>query len=193
MLRRLYDRLMALAASRHAPLWLAAVAFAESSFFPAPPDLMLAPMVLARPDHAWRNAFICTAASVVGGMLGYAIGYFLGPLGQGLLSLLGQSNAMASFQAWYAEWGVWLILIKGLTPVPYKLVTIASGLAHFNFAVFIAASVATRGARFFLVALLLRLYGAPIQAFVEKRLTLVTTVIAVGIVAAVVGLKFLGH
>ncbi|HTK34617.1 MAG TPA: YqaA family protein [Caulobacteraceae bacterium] len=193
MLRRLYDRLMALAASRNAPLWLALVSFAESSFFPAPPDLMLAPMVLARPDRAWRNAAICTAASVLGGVLGYAIGYFAAPLGQSLLTLLGQSNAIASFQAWYAKWGVWLILIKGLTPIPYKLVTITSGVAHFNFAVFIAASVATRGARFFLVAGLLKAYGPPIQAFVEKRLTLVTSLVAVAIVVLLVGLKFLEH
>ena len=193
MLRKLYDRLMALAASRHAPLWLAAVSFAESSFFPAPPDLMLAPMVLARPDHAWRNAAICTAASVFGGMLGYAIGYFLGPAAQSLLSLLGQSRALAGFQELYAHVGLWVILIKGLTPIPYKLVTIASGLAHFSFPVFIIASVATRGVRFFLVAGLLKFYGPPIQAFVEKRLTLVTSAIALAVVVALVLLKLLEH
>jgi membrane protein YqaA with SNARE-associated domain len=193
MLRRLYDRLMALAASRHAPLWLAAVSFAESSFFPAPPDLVLAPMVLARPDRAWRNAAICTAGSIVGGMVGYAIGYFVAPLGQALLSLLGQSDALAKFQAWYAHWGLWLILVKGMTPIPYKLVTIASGLARFNFGMFVAASVATRGARFFLVAALLKAYGPPIQAFVEKRLTLVTTAIVLAIVLALAALKVFGH
>jgi membrane protein YqaA with SNARE-associated domain len=193
MLRNLYDRLMALAASRNAPFWLALVSFAESSFFPAPPDLMLAPMVLARPDRAWINAAICTAASVVGGMLGYAIGYFAGPLGQALLSLMGQPHALANFQAWYGQWGVWLILIKGLTPIPYKLVTIASGLAHFSFPVFVAASVTTRGVRFFLVAGLLKAYGAPIQAFVEKRLTLVTSVFALLAIGGLVLLKLIEH
>jgi membrane protein YqaA with SNARE-associated domain len=193
MLRRLYDRLMALAASRAAPAWLAAVSFAESSFFPAPPDLMLAPMVLAKPEHAWRNAAICTAGSVVGGVAGYAIGFFLDDVGRWILSLLGQAGALESFQAWYADWGLWVILIKGLTPVPYKLVTIASGLAHFNFGMFIAASVVTRGARFFLVAALLKAFGPPIQAFVEERLTLVTSIIAVVIVGAIVALKFVGH
>ncbi len=193
MLRRLYDRLMALAASRHAPLWLAVVSFAESSFFPAPPDLMLAPMVLARPERAWSNAAICTLASVTGGALGYAIGYFLGPLGQRLLALLGQSGALANFQAWYAHWGLWVILIKGLTPIPYKLVTIASGLAHFSFPMFLAASAVTRGVRFFLVAGLLKAYGAPIQRFVEKRLTLVTTVVAVVVVLGLLLLKFVEH
>jgi membrane protein YqaA with SNARE-associated domain len=193
MLRRLYDSLMALAASRRAPMWLAAVSFAESSFFPAPPDLMLAPMVLARPEHAWRNAAICTAASVAGGVLGYAIGKFLEPAGLALLALMGHAEGLETFQAWFAQWGLWVILIKGLTPIPYKLVTIASGLAHFNFGMFIVASVVTRGARFFLVAALLKVYGPPIQAFVEKRLTLVTSLVAVLIVGAIVVLKFAGH
>jgi membrane protein YqaA with SNARE-associated domain len=193
MLRRLYDSLMGLAASRRAPLWLAVVSFVESSVFPAPPDLMLAPMVLAKPEHAWRNAAICTLASVAGGMLGYAIGYFLDPVGRAILNMMGQSGALESFQAWYAQWGLAVILIKGLTPIPYKLVTIASGLAHFNFGMFVVASVATRGARFFLVAALLKFYGPPIQAFVEKRLTLVTSVVAVLIVGAIVALRFWGH
>ena len=155
MLRRLYDRLMALAASRHAPLWLALVSFAESSFFPAPPDLMLGPMVLAKPEHAWRNAAICTAASVVGGVVGYGIGLFLEPVGRSLLAMMGHAEGLATFQAWFDQWGLWVILIKGLTPIPYKLVTIASGLAHFHFGMFVAASVVTRGCRFFLVAGLL--------------------------------------
>lgn len=193
MLRRLYDRLMVLAASRQAPAWLAAVSFAESSFFPAPPDLMLGPMVLAKPEHAYRNAAICTLASVAGGAAGYAIGYFLDPVGRAILAFLGQQGALEEFHAWYADWGLWLILIKGLTPVPYKLVTIASGLAQFDFAMFIAASVATRGARFFLVAYLLKRFGPPIQTFVEKRLTLVTSIVAVLIVGAIVLLKFVGH
>jgi membrane protein YqaA with SNARE-associated domain len=169
MLRRLYDRLMVLAASRHAPFWLAVVSFVESSVFPAPPDLMLGPMVLAKPEHAWRNAAICTAASVAGGILGYAIGYFLQPVGMALLSLMGHAGGLATFQAWFAQWGLWVILIKGLTPIPYKLVTIASGLAEFNFGIFVVASVVTRGARFFMVAGLLKMFGPPIQAFVEKR------------------------
>ena len=193
MLRRLYDRLMALAADRRAPAWLAVVAFAESSVFPAPPDLMLAPMVLARPDHAWRNAGICSLSSVAGGVLGYAIGYFLAPLGQGLLDMLGQHGALASFQAWYGRWGLWVILIKGLTPIPYKLVTIASGLARFDFRMFIIASAITRSARFFLVAGLLKAYGPPIQAFVEKRLTLVTSVVAIAVVGGLILLKFVEH
>jgi membrane protein YqaA with SNARE-associated domain len=193
MLRKLYDRLMVLAASRSAPVWLAVVSFAESSVFPAPPDLMLAPMVLAKPEHAWRNAAICSAASVAGGVLGYAIGYFMKPVGQALLALMGHGEGLASFQAWFADWGLAVILIKGLTPIPYKLVTIASGLAQFNFGVFIAASVVTRSARFFLVAALLKWFGPPIRDFVEKRLTLVTTVVAVVLAAVILAVKYVPH
>src|SRR6478735_1472194 len=133
MLRRVYDWVMNLAGSRHAPVALFAVSFAESSFFPIPPDVMLAPMVLARPQRAFAYAGLCTLASVLGGCLGYAIGYFLEPVGLALLKLLGHPEGQAAFQAWFAEWGLWVILIKGLTPIPYKLVTIASGLAHFDF------------------------------------------------------------
>lgn len=193
MLRRLYDRLMLLAASRRAPLWLAIVSFAESSFFPAPPDLMLGPMVLAKPEHAWRNAAICTLASVLGGVVGYGIGMFLEPVGRALLAVMGHAEGLETFKAWFADWGLWVILIKGLTPVPYKLVTIASGLAHFNFGMFVVASVVTRGARFFLVAGLLKAFGPPIQTFVEERLTLVTSLVAAAIVGAIVFVNFVGH
>ncbi len=193
MLRKLYDRLMVLAASKSAPAWLAVVSFAESSFFPAPPDLMLAPMVLAKPEHAWRNAAICSAASVAGGMLGYAIGYFLQPVGQAVLAFVGHADGLDSFKAWFAEWGLWVILLKGLTPFPYKVITIAAGLAHFHFGVFIVASVVTRSARFFLVAGLLKWFGPPIREFVEKRLTLVTTVVAVALVALILAVKYFPH
>ena len=193
MLRRLYDRLMVLAASRAAPAWLAVVSFAESSVFPAPPDLMLAPMVLAKPEHAWRNAAICSVASVAGGVLGYAIGYFLTPVGLAILEFLGKADGLESFKGWYDEWGLWVILLKGLTPFPYKVVTIASGLAEFNFGVFVAASVVTRSARFFLVAALLKWFGPPIREFVEKRLTLVTTVVAVVLVAIILAVKYFPH
>lgn len=187
-LRRLYDFVMRLAASPRAELWLALVSFAESSFFPAPPDLMLMPMCLARRDRALRYALVCTVASVLGGLLGYAIGRYVG---DGLLRLMGMGAKLDAFQALYAEVGVWVILIKGLTPIPYKLITIASGVARFDLWIFIAASVATRSARFFLVAILIKLFGAPVQAFVEKRLTLVTTCLALLVVAGFLALKFI--
>lgn len=192
MLRRLYDRVLALAASRRAPLWLAVISFAESSFFPIPPDALLVPMALARPDRAFRLALICTVASVLGGALGYLIGYALyDQLALPLIRLYHYEAAAAAFQERFNEYGLWVILIKGLTPIPYKIVTIASGAAHFNFLIFLAASLVTRGARFFLIALLLRRFGAPVREFIERRLTLVTTVAALGVVAGFIVLRYI--
>ncbi len=192
MLRSLYNRVIALAGSRRAGLWLALVSFAESSFFPIPPDALLVPMVLARPDRAWRLAFVCTTASVAGGALGYLIGYALfDVLAAPILRAYHFETAFAAFQAKFAEWGLWVILIKGLTPIPYKIVTIASGAARFNFAIFMLASLATRGVRFFAVAGLLRRYGESLRDFIERRLTLVTSALAAGIVGGFLALKFL--
>ena len=192
MIQRLYRRVLALAASRHAPWWLAAVAFAESSFFPVPPDALLVPMALARPGRAWRLAAICTGASVAGGALGYLIGYALfDQLARPLLHAYHYEAAFARFQSTYARWGLWVILIKGLTPIPYKIVTIASGAAKFDFPLFMAASVVTRGVRFFLLAALLRRFGEPVRDFIERRLALVTTALAAGIVGGFLALRFL--
>ena len=192
MLHRLYAWTLALAASPRAPWWLAVIAFAESSFFPIPPDALLVPMALARPDRAWRFALICTIASVTGGALGYYIGYAVfDQLARPVIALYGYGEKFAAFQALYADYGLWVILIKGLTPIPYKIVTIASGAAHFDFFVFMAASIATRGARFFLVATLLHFFGDQVRAFIEQRLTLVTTLVAVGIVGGFLLLKLL--
>ncbi|MDN3565798.1 YqaA family protein [Paeniroseomonas aquatica] len=192
MLRALYDRVLALAAHRRAPAYLAGVSFAESSFFPIPPDAMLIPMCVARPEMAYRYAGICTVASVLGGILGYIIGYFLfDALAAPVLAAYGYADAMIRFQGWYDQWGALVILIKGLTPIPYKIVTIASGAAHFSFVVFLVASIVTRGARFFLLAFLLRRFGPPIRDFIERRLTLVTTGAAAAIVLGFVALKFL--
>jgi membrane protein YqaA with SNARE-associated domain len=170
MLRKLYQRVLTLAASPRAPAWLAVIAFAESSVFPVPPDVVLAPMVLARPDRAYLYAAICTVASVFGGILGYAIGYFATGIAAKLLALMGDPGALETFHGWYAEWGLWVILIKGATPIPYKLVTIASGLAAFNFPNFVLASIVTRGARFLLVAFVLKRFGPTILPIVERRL-----------------------
>ncbi len=186
MLRRSYDRLMRLAAGPSAPLWLSVVAFCEGVFFPIPPDVMLMPMVLARREHAWRYAALCTVSSALGGSVGYAIGYFLHPVGHWLLSLTGHGDSLDAFQAFYAHWGVVLLAV----PVPYKLLAIASGLARFNFLLFVAASVVVRGLRFFIGAALVKRYGEPIRAFVERRLALVTGAVAVAVVGVVVALKF---
>jgi membrane protein YqaA with SNARE-associated domain len=192
MLRRLYLRTLALAASPRAPWWLAAIAFAEASCFPIPPDALLIPMALARPDRAWRLALVCTIGSVAGGALGYFIGYAVfDQLARPLIELYGYGPRFAAFQALYAQYGLWIIVIKGLTPIPYKIVTIASGAAHFDFAVFMAASLVTRGARFFLVAALLRFLGTPVRDFIERRLTLVTSLLAAGVVGGFLILRLM--
>ena len=187
MLRRTYDRLMLLAASRQAPAWLALAAFCEGIFFPIPPDVMLLPMVLAKREHAWRNVLICVVSSVAGGSVGYAIGYFLHPVGHWLLSLTGSADRMDAFQAWYGHWGVLLLAL----PIPYKLMAIASGMFQFSFPVFVGASLVIRGARFTLVAALTYIYGEPIRGFVEKRLGLVVSAVAVVIVGAILALKLI--
>lgn len=191
MLRKLYDWVFSLARSRHATPALAVISFAESSIFPVPPDVILAPMILARPEKAYFYAGVCTAASVLGGILGYAIGFYLTGLGLWLLSVLGHSEGLAEFRRWFDQWGLAVILIKGLTPIPYKLVTIASGLAAFSFPVFVAASVVTRGARFFLEAWVLRRWGPAMLAEVEKRLAVWSIIGIVVLVGAIVAVKLL--
>jgi len=192
MLSRLYTRVMMLAASRYATLWLAIVAFAEASFFPIPPDALLVPMALANPRRAWHFALICTIASVAGGAFGYLIGFTLfDQIARPILAAYGYAAAYAAFQAKFQDYGLWIILVKGLTPIPYKIVTIAAGAAKFSFGAFMAASVLTRGGRFFLVATLLHLFGDSVRVFIEKRLTLVTSAVAVGVVGGFLVLKFL--
>lgn len=165
----LYNWVIRMAASKNAEPALFAVSFAESSFFPIPPDVMLAPMCFARPDRAWRYALICTIASVLGGAFGYALGYFLR---EWLLTFEMFQQQLTAFQGQFDQWGLWVILVKGATPIPYKLVTIASGLALFNFPIFIAASIATRGFRFFLVAWLFKTFGPALAPVIEKRIGL---------------------
>jgi membrane protein YqaA with SNARE-associated domain len=192
MTKRAYDWMMRMARHEKAGPALFGISFLESSVFPIPPDVMLIPMILARPDRAWLYAAICTAGSVLGGMAGYAIGYFLyETLGQWVISTYGLAQQFEAYRAAYNEWGLWIILIKGATPIPYKIVTIASGAAAFNFWVFLAASLVTRGVRFFLVAALLFWFGAPIRDFIERRLTLVTTGFVVLVVGGFVAVKYL--
>ena len=191
MFRKLYDWVMRLAGTRQAPAALAAISFAESSFFPIPPDVMLAPMVLARRERAFLYAGICTAASVVGGMLGYAIGVYLAPVGHAILSLFGHPEGEAEFRHWFDQWGLWVILIKGATPIPYKLVTITAGLARFDLFTFVWASVLTRGLRFFAVAAILKYFGEAMLKEFERRLNLYSVLLLVLIVGGVVALKFI--
>jgi len=192
MLQKTYDWMMEKAAHRHAVWWLAAISFIESSVFPIPPDLMLIPMVLAAPTRWFRLALVCTMSSVIGGYLGYAIGYyFMDSVGAAILATLHLTEKFAAFKPLVDEYGVWVIIVKGATPIPYKLITIAAGAFHFDLAHFTFASIIARGMRFFLVAVLLWQFGPPIRHFVETRLKLVTTALVVLMVAGVAVLKLL--
>lgn len=189
MLRKMYDWVIAYSAKPSAPWALAVVSFAESSVFPIPPDVLLVPMSLARPDRAWRYALIATIASVLGGLVGYAIGALLyESVGKFLINLYGYGNKVDAFRTAYAHYGHWVILLKGLTPIPYKLVTITSGFAEYSLGWFIVLSIITRGARFYLLAALLHYFGPAAREFIEKRLGLVTlgllAVVVLGLVAA---------
>ena len=191
MLRSTYDWVMGLAARKDAIWVLAAIAFIESSVFPIPPDVLLIPMVLAARDRAWRYAAVCTIASVLGGMLGYAIGLFLfESAGQPLLEFYGYAAKFDEFRGRYNEWGAWIVFIAGLTPFPYKVITIASGVAELDFAVFSIASVLARGLRFFIVAALLWWLGPPVREFIEKRLGLMTIIFCVLLLGGFIVAKY---
>src|SRR4051794_16409013 len=173
MLRRLYDWCIEAADKKYATWMLGGVSFAESSFFPIPPDVMLIPISLARPDKAYWYATLCMIASVLGGIVGYLIGAVLyESVGQWLIQIYGYGNKVEAFREAYAQWGAWIILLKGLTPIPYKLITITSGFAGYNFPLFVLFSVITRGGRFFLLAFLLHRYGAQAREIIERRLGL---------------------
>jgi membrane protein YqaA with SNARE-associated domain len=192
MIRSLYDRVIRLAAHPRAIPALGVISFLESSVFPIPPDVMLIPMVLANRKKAFTIALVCTVCSVLGGMLGYAIGYyFFETLGEWVVRTYHMENGLAAFRAGFEKWGIWIILIKGLTPIPYKLVTIASGAAHFDLFTFVWASIVTRGARFFLVAALLWKFGEPIRTFVEKRLTLLTWLFLIALIGGFVAFRYI--
>ncbi len=192
MIRSLYDWVIRLARHRHAIPAMGAVSFMESSFFPIPPDVMLVPMVLANREKAFQIALVCTVCSVLGGLLGYTIGYyFFETIGEWVVRTYGLQSGLAAFRAGFDEYGTWIILIKGLTPIPYKLVTIASGAAHFDLFTFVWASILTRGARFFLVAALLWKFGEPIRTFIEKRLTLITWLFLIALIGGFVAFRYM--
>lgn len=192
MLRRLYDWCIAAAYKPFATWIMGAVSFMESSFFPVPPDAMLIPMSLARPEKAYSYAFLCTWTSVAGGLLGYAIGALLyDSVGQWVISLYGYGEKVDAFRQAYNEYGAWIILLKGLTPIPYKIVTITSGFAGYDLLMFVLLSVVARGGRFYLVAFLLSRYGLRARAVIEERLGLWVTIATVLLVAGIVAALYL--
>ena len=171
LVRRIYDEVIHLSAKQHALFWLVVISFVESSFFPIPPDIMLIPMILATPKQAWKIAGVCTVASVIGAYLGYIIGfYFFQLIAEPLLNFYGYLDKFNEFKNLYNEYGAWIVFGAGITPFPYKIITIASGVVHLNLAVFTVASIIARGLRFFLIAWLLYAYGEKMRTFIEKNL-----------------------
>ncbi|WP_292897462.1 MULTISPECIES: YqaA family protein [unclassified Nitratireductor] len=191
MLRKLYDWTMSLAATRHAEKALGSVSFIESSVFPIPPDVLLIPMVLSERAKWLRYALICTVSSVLGALLGYAIGAFLyETVGQPILAFYGKENAFEQVAGWYNEWGGWGVLFAAVTPFPYKVLTIFSGATGLNLLVFVVVSVLGRGLRFFLVSWLLYKFGAPIRTFIEKNLGLLFTLFMVLLIGGFVAIRY---
>lgn len=192
MLRRTYAWLLRLAATRYALATLAAVAFLESAVFPIPPDVLLIPMVLAARRSAFLIAGVCTAASVAGGLGGYAIGYYLfESIGRPLLAFYGDQEAFEKVRSAYVEWGVWIVAAGGfITPIPYKVITIASGALSLDPLTFTIASIGSRGLRFFIEAALLWQFGPPIKQFIERRLGTLSLIVLLLVVAMIVALRF---
>ena len=169
--RKIYDEVIHLSGSKNAIYWLAAFSFIESSFFPIPPDIMLIPMVLATPKKAWKIAGVCTVSSVIGAYLGYIIGYYFFQLiAEPILNFYHFMDKFDAFKNLYNEYGAWIVFGAGITPFPYKIITIASGVVHLNLAVFTIASIVARGLRFFVIAWLLKVYGEKMRLFIEKNL-----------------------
>ena len=192
MIQRLYDWTLSLAQHRHALWALGIVAFLESSVFPIPPDILMIPMIIATPRRAWLIATIALVASVLGGVLGYVIGAFaFDTLGQPILASLGKADAMAEFSTRFNDMGFWAVLAAGITPFPFKVITIMSGWTGMPLGVFITTSILARGLRFFLVAGLLWQFGAPIRDFIERRLALMFTLALVLLFGGFVLVKYI--
>ncbi|MFI5011052.1 MAG: YqaA family protein [Hyphomicrobiales bacterium] len=192
MLRRLYEWALSLADKPHALWVMGAISFADSSFLPLPPDFLLIPMSIARPSRALFYAFVCTIASVAGAALGYVIGAFLwDTVGQWLINLYGYGNKVEYFRQLYAQYGAWVIVIKGFTPIPYKLVTIVSGFAGYDFTAFMALSLLTRGARFFLLAVVLTRFGDKVRHALDRHLSVIVSVTLVILLGGVVASVYL--
>lgn len=191
MLRPLYNWILRRSARPDAVWWMAGVSFAESSFFPLPPDIMLIPMCLAEPKRLWWYTNICAAASLLGGVLGYAIGFFLfDSVGRFLFDLYRLWDAYYGFQHSFNTVGPWLLVLKGVTPIPYKLLAITAGIAKMDIVVFLLCSVVARFSRYYIIAVLLHFYGPQVQQIIEKRLMLVTTLLLVVVIGGLLSFKF---
>lgn len=194
MIRSLYDWTMNLAGHRHAGWTLFFIAAIESSVFPIPPDILLIPMIIAAPTRAWRYALICLVGSVLGGLVGYGIGFFLfETVGRPVLELYGYAGKFDQFRDYYNDWGAWAVFIAGVTPFPYKVITILSGVTALDPVVFTLASILARGLRFFVIAALIWKFGPVIRDFIERRLGLVFTIFIVVLVGGFAAIKLIPH
>jgi membrane protein YqaA with SNARE-associated domain len=192
IIRHLYNKTMSIARHRHAVLGLAGISFIESSVFPIPPDVVLMPLCLAKREKAFYYATVCMVSSVLGGLFGYLIGYFLlETIGHAILNFYGLTKQFEAFKGQYNEWGAWIVVGAGFTPLPYKIVTIASGAAKMNLLVFTICSIIGRSMRFYLVAGLLWKFGAPIQIFIEKYLGLLSFLFFVLLIGGFFAIKYL--
>ncbi len=191
-IRLLYNKVMELAEHRYATAWLGFISFIESMIFPIPPDVLLIPMCISNRQKAWFYASICTIASVMGGAFGYMLGYiFYDSIGQMIVSFYGMEDKFIAFQAYYQEWGIWIVLAAGLTPFPYKIITIASGVMLLDFGLFMLISLIARASRFFLEALLLWYFGEKIRIFIEKYLGILTALFFALLLLGFATLKYL--
>jgi len=192
MFRRLYDGVIALAAHPRALWALAAISFIESSVFPIPPDVLMIPMIIARPRNAFLIATVATVSSVLGGLLGYGIGALaFDQVGQSILAFYGLEQGFEEFRTRYNEWGIWAVILGGVTPFPYKVITIVSGVTQMNLVAFSLASIFARGLRFYIVAALLWKFGAPIRDFIERRLGLMFLLLVVIFILGFWAVKYL--
>ena len=192
IIRYIYDKMLILSANPKAMWFLALVAFAESSFFPIPPDIMLIPMVLAMPQKAWKIAGLATVSSVVGGYFGYGIGvFFFDVIAKPILAFYGYMQQFDVFKEYYHQWGSWIVFGAGITPFPYKIITIASGVVGLDLFTFTVASIIARGMRFYLVAWLLKKYGAPMKLFIEKNLGILSVLFLALLIGGFAVIKYL--
>ena len=190
--KKVYDKTLDLASRPNALGWLFAIAFIESSFFPIPPDIMIIPMVLACTSKAYKIAGIATIASVLGGFLGYGIGVFgYEVIAKPLLEFYGYMEKFHDFENYYHKYGAWIVFVAGLTPIPYKLITIASGIVRLDLVIFGIASILARGMRFYLIAWLLKRYGEPMKTFIEKNLNLLSIIFVILLIGGFYAIKFL--
>lgn len=192
LLRKLYDWILEKSKDPKAPWFLAIISFSESSFFPIPPDIILVPMIIAKRVKAWTYAFICTVSSVIGGVAGYCIGYFFFTnIGTLIVEYYDLSDQFNSFEVYYNQYGMWIVLGAGFTPFPFKFITIASGFFNLNIFLFIGVAIIARGLRFYLLALLLKIFGEMIKSLIDKYFNFLATLFFILLVGSIVLLKFL--